>query len=599
MFSCTKDNYYNNYTQYRDSWTPEYFPSGGGWGIWVFNLGCLFQEFLRTRNWWTQTNVDLPLVRYLNCTFRFYRTENVDYIVYYTRNYPMTDSDYNHADSCPNRMLMRKRKIIVKSMKHNPKKPYVKKKILPPKLFLNKWFFQRDMVNTNLIMLTATACDLNNYERGPKTVNNMLYLTTLNPHIFKSLHYHRLNTTTPWAPKPSYNLYATDIEVNITETNWYKKIKYRDLIYLGQTERMNPGEKIGNTSTNEYFKNNSKWGNIFCSTYLHKEWTILVCNTQYTSIPIDTNTEINPSQFTVMNEHIYIKVAYNPTIDTGKDTSVYFLPNFTNVETWDPPANPQLEFHGFPLWMTLWGWPDWQKKLALINTIDTKYILIVNSPYFEPNLKQFMFLDEEFLDNMPVYYDTHPHAATQEPLLSDQLSWHPMFKYQQKSINKICSVGPGTYKFNNNEHIEAHLNYIFRFKWGGSTSTMETIADPERQPKFADPNNISTTLQIQNPGTDPSSMLYNFDFRRHFLTQKATKRITEREFTDESTSLPTDHWINPQPQQKTEKDFWETLIEAQVSEEEKENTQQLLRKLRERQQQLNHKLQRLILQSLK
>lgn len=54
------------------------------------------------------------------------------------------------------------------------------------------------------------------------------------------------------------------------------------------------------------------------------------------------------------------------------------------------------------------------KKLALINQIDTKYILIVKSPYFQPNLKEFMFLDHEFIQNMPVYYDTHPQAGEQK-----------------------------------------------------------------------------------------------------------------------------------------------------------------------------------------
>nr|UGV36194.1 MAG: ORF1 [TTV-like mini virus] len=600
MFSCTKETYYNNYTQYRDSWTPEFFPSGGGWGVLVFNLGALFQEFLRTRNWWTVSNVDLPLCRYINCKLTFYRTENVDYIVYYTRNYPMTDNEYVHADACPNRMLMRRHKIIVKSMRHNPKKPYVRKKILPPKLLINKWFFQRQMVNTNLLMLTVTSCDLNYYQRAPKQANNMVYLTTLNPKIFTNLNYHRLNTNLPWAPKQSYNLYATDKHIDITSTNWYNSITYQDLIYLGQAVRLYEGEKMPSGSLTSYFENSDKWGNVFCSRYLQKEWTILVTNVQYTAFQNKTGTQkIDQTQWTVMNEPILELVAYNPIIDTGKDTSVYFVPNFSSNSNWNPPENPQLSFHGFPLWMTLWGWPDWQKKLALINQIDTKYILIVKSPYFQPNLKEFMFLDHEFIQNMPVYYDTHPQAGEQKVPLADELSWHPMFKYQQKSVNLICMSGPGTYKFPNNEHIEAHLHYLFRFKWGGSSSTMETIADPEKQPQFADPNNLSTGLQVQDPGTDPSTMLYNFDFRRHVLTQKATERITKREYTDETVSFPTDHWINPQPQQKTERDFWETLIQAQASEEKKENTQQLLRQLRERQQHLNNKLQRLIMESLK
>lgn len=100
---------------------PQYTPSGGGWGIFVFNLGALFDEFLRIRNWWTVSNLNLPLVRYLYCKFRFYRMEDIDYVVHYTTSYPMTDTQQQHADAQPSRMLMRRRKIIVQcKQKKNP-----------------------------------------------------------------------------------------------------------------------------------------------------------------------------------------------------------------------------------------------------------------------------------------------------------------------------------------------------------------------------------------------------------------------------------------------------------------------------------------------
>lgn len=150
---------------------PQYAPGGGGgWGIFVFNLGALFDEFLRMRNWWTVSNLNLPLCRYLYCKFRFYKLEDIDYVVTYTNSYPMTDSAQQHADAQPSRMLMRRRKIIVPCKRKKPNgKNYIKKTIKPPKQLVNKWFFQKDFVNTNLLMMTATACSLDYYDISKKT----------------------------------------------------------------------------------------------------------------------------------------------------------------------------------------------------------------------------------------------------------------------------------------------------------------------------------------------------------------------------------------------------------------------------------------------
>lgn len=602
LFSSNFDTLSNNYPQYRDSWVPQHFPSGGGWGIFVFNLGALFQEFLRVRNWWTYSNVNLPLVRYVKCKLTFYRDANADYVVYYTRNSPMTDNEYEHADACPNRMLMKHRKIIVTSLKRKHRKPYIRKTILPPKLLVNRWFFQRDMVNTNLFMLTATAVSLDHFDRPPYSLTNTIYLKTLNPKVFLSLNYHRTNTTEPYHPKPSYYLWATDKHLNNSVDDIFKDIKIQDLIFLGEAERLVTGEKITNSNRNTYATDKKYWGNIFHKHYLTGNYLILVSNVQPSNIVSATTNitqQIPKEKFTPMSEPILQTVAYNPEIDTGKDTEVYFLPNFSNNSDWSAPNNDQLRFSGFPLWMLLWGWADWQKKLALINQIDEHYILIVNSPYFNPNLKTFMFLDENFIENMPVYSDPHPDQIEEHPLLSDQLSWHPKFKYQKKSINLICSTCPGSYKFSVNESINAHMHYVFYFKWGGSPSTMETIANPEKQPKYTTPGNIPTGLQIQNPATDPASMLHNFDIRRYTLTQKATERLTKHPIIDDPLPIFTEPAFNPEPPPKTEKDILETIIQAQQSEKEAENKLQLLRKLKLQQQQLQLKLQHLILTSIK
>ncbi len=76
----------------------------------VFSLDSLFEDYEHLENVWTSSNVALPLVRYLGCTIRLYQSQATDYVFLYDNCWPMVDTPFTHADSCPIRMLMRKTK---------------------------------------------------------------------------------------------------------------------------------------------------------------------------------------------------------------------------------------------------------------------------------------------------------------------------------------------------------------------------------------------------------------------------------------------------------------------------------------------------------
>lgn len=597
LFYGTPGRISNNFPQYRDSITPPFAPGGGGWGIYVFNLGAMFDEFNRVRNWWTVSNVDLPLCRYLGCKLTLYRAEDVDYIFVYSRYYPMTDTEQKHADAQPSRLLLRKHKVIVQSRQHKKGKPYVKVRIRPPTQLINKWFFQRQFVNTNLFLATVSACSLTNFDINPKQKSSTITFLSLNYTIFKSLDFQKQHTTSYYSPKPNFNLYATDVHVDPTKDLNTQEIFYKDLIYLGQATRMVQGEKI--TDMKSYFNNSDKFGNIFWNGYLEHNWTILVCNVQWSALGNNESAHLKANVFTVLSEPLYETIQYNPETDTGKDTICYFVPNFQQYTDWKRPENPQLSFFGYPLWMLFWGWADWQKKLGLINQIPEHYILVFESPYCIPKKPKYMPIDIQFIHNTIPFPDPNPeNNELNKPSLNEQQNWYPKFKYQEQTIDLICNTGPATYKFTNNSAIQAHMKYCLYFKWGGSPTTNETIADPTKQPQYPTPDNFTTGLQIQDPSTDPASLLYSWDFRRHMLTQKATERITKDKIFDISFPLSTDNWINPRPPE-TEKDILQTLIETQTKKEEKENKIKLLQQLRQHQQRINKQLQQLILSNIK
>lgn len=168
----------------------------------------------------------------------------------------MTDDEYKHADACPSRMLMRQHKIIVQSRQHTHKKPYVVRKIKPPRQLINKWFFQRELTNTNLLMLTVTACSLTKIDIPPNAISNNISLISLNYRKFKSINFQRQHTTQPYQPTNGTYLYGIEQHnVKFNNANPLDNVTYGMLTFLGQATRMTIGTPFSNsmkTTWNEY-----------------------------------------------------------------------------------------------------------------------------------------------------------------------------------------------------------------------------------------------------------------------------------------------------------------------------------------------------------
>ncbi len=120
----------HNYIQYIYSPVPQHYPGGGGWSLLVFSLGSLYEDFQHLQNYWSKSNVMLPLTRYLGCKFKFYQSTMTDYIVNYDNCWPMVDGQYTHANSSPLRMIQHKNKIIVPSTQTQKEKDHIKNVLL-------------------------------------------------------------------------------------------------------------------------------------------------------------------------------------------------------------------------------------------------------------------------------------------------------------------------------------------------------------------------------------------------------------------------------------------------------------------------------------
>nr|UGV38896.1 MAG: ORF1 [TTV-like mini virus] len=587
LFQCGPDRISYNWTDYMNSIVPEHWNGGGGWSQLKFSLGSLWEQRQIVRNVWTKSNIALPLVRYTGCMFKFYRTTDVDYIVMYNRCHPMLDTESKHTNAQPSTMLMYKHKILVPSYKTAPhkRKPYIRKKIKPPPQLQNRWYFQKDLCDTGLVMITTTAADFQRFFQNPKAVSNNITITCLNTTVFQSRNFQQTDLGTNfWGPKSNYWMYGT-------LNGHHDTAQIKDLVFLGQTQTYTQGQPIGMQEWSSYSQNNLQsrnFGNPFHTHYIHGEQNIWIGNDQYKPSELfkttTDRTQLVKNKLTLMSQPILVKCRYNPNKDTGIGNEIFFLKNTRNETMWDAPVDEKLVLRGYPLWLAWWGWPDWQKKLHIMQQIDLNYIAVFKTTFIPEKLPGYVPLDIEFINGKSPYEEEIDY-----PLPADSQHWYPRFKYQMRSIDDICKSGPGTVKTSTNS-IEAHCSYSFYFKWGGCPKQLENIEDPCNQPKFPIPNKKLQTAEIQDPDTSPQKELYEFDFRRHIITASAAERI--KKDSKPSTSIFTDatKWSATPHQSETEEED-----EAPTQETQTETLQQLLLQ----QQRDQRRLQRNILKLMK
>ena len=166
-----------------------------------------------------------------------------------------------------------------------------------------------------------------------------------------------------------------------------------------------------------------------------------------------------------------------------------------------------------------------------------------------------------------------------------------MITHQQQVLNELALCGPGTPKLYDKKLAEAKIEYRFYFKIGGCAPPVEKVADPSKQPTFVTPSNILETNSLQSPEQPIESFLYQFDWRRHQITETAAKRITQDFSTEKSLFSDTTTTGTEVPLHQThEKD----LLTTEETETQKETLFEQLIEHRLQQQQLRTRIKQLM-----
>nr|UGV36545.1 MAG: ORF1 [TTV-like mini virus] len=571
----------NNYAQYQETFIHATQPGGGGWSYLVFSLAALWEEHDKCRNWWTGNNEGLPLVRYNGCKFKFFRDLYTDYCVSYSLCLPMLDAPLVHANSSPYNMLLTRHRFIVPSIQHKPQgKKYIKKYFHPPDLLKNKWYFQADLCKTGLILLTTTAIDLNYFYIPRDSINNNISIFALNSKIFQNNGFIQIPTN-GYAPKTNYYLYCT------IPGQQHTQIKH--LSFLGKPGPFTLGQ--ARNDNQQYLQQDTKWGNPFHPSVLNHEITVYFSTQQPTQVYNDPNKTITEAKSSNLiqevTEPFIVEYRYNPDRDTGYENKCYLTSITRNSTNFKPPDDDNLQINGFPLFISLWSWIDWQKKLAYIQNVDQTYCLTIQTKFTDTLKPELIIpIDHDFLQGKGPYGLDQQHWN-----LHTQTTWYPKVGAQLVTIDQICRAGPATPKYTNGKSIQAHCHYQFYFKWGGCPAPMTKLTNPCSQPKYPVPDTMLQRLQRQNPAHPPELDLHDFDERKQTITKRCIKRL--QEFTPiEQTLLSITGPSNPPTKTKRQK-LQETL-QTSDSEEEKTDIQQQLLKQRLQQRKLKRVLLKLM-----
>lgn len=591
LFITTNERISNDYVMYADTVAPHYFPGGGGFSIYRFNLDCLYLLFKLVQNYWTKSNSDMPLIRYTGCKFKLFRAESTDYIVNYHACQPMIANLDTFNSAQPSIMRLNNRHIILPCKKHNNyRKSYKTIKIPPPAQMTNKWYLQKDLATQPLVMLMASATSLDRFYASSTAQSTTIGFTSLNTNIFNYYNY-KIPGTTGYYPKPEKYLFSTK-----TKLTDYSKTQLGNLVYLGNTKELTLGKSVmesqpqNGTETftdkwKKYIQQTSDWGNPFHPDYLNLNFPLLVSTLSPTTL---ITKYTNPQSTTEIGEWItestltpLIECRYNPHADNG-DNLIFLVP-ITKQERTEIhlPTDPKMRSNTFPLWLSVWGYLDWERSV-LGHTIDTDYQVIIYSKHITPTLEWYIPLDDEFTSGISKY-----RPPKTSPTVFDQLHWHPKVSFQVSELNNIATAGPGTVKLPKNISAEAHTLYTFYFKLGSCGAPMQEIENPDNIATF-NTNNLLPTTSLQSPTYPIEHYLYSFDQRREQITEKAAKRMQKHFGTEKTFSTFTGAAsLHPQIQEATS---------PETSDEETEETTllQLLEQQRQRQQKFKLRILQLI-----
>lgn len=586
-------------------------PFGGGISSMRFTLRILYDQFMRGQNFWTKTNEDLDLARFLGSKWRFYRHKDVDFIVTYETSAPFTDSLVSGPHQHPGIQMLMKKKILIPSFATKPKgKSSIKVRIQPPKLMIDKWYPQTDFCEVTLLTIHATACNLRFPFCSPQTDTSCVQFQVLSYDAYRqrisilpdNCSDQKLTEFILQVVKPNLNC------LNTLATPFCFKFPPLELI-PGQNNAAgwptNPDSGDADVIYKEsslqqnWQANNHVWvtkdqrahSNIH-SQYNQPNSPALEYRTGYFSPALLSPQRLNPQV-----PGLYINITYNPLTDKGQGNKIWCDPLTKNTFDYDPPKSKFL-IEDLPMWAAVTGYLDYCTKASKDESFMYNYRVLFQTPYTVPSL----FSNSETTKNrgyIPIgtqfAYGRMPNGEQYIPIRW-RMRWYPMLFNQQPVLEDLFQSGPFAYQ-GDAKSATLVSKYAFKWLWGGNRIFQQVVRDPcsHQQDQPVGPSRKPRAVQVFDPKYQaPQWTFHAWDIRRGLFGRHAIKRVSAQPTTDEliPTGPKRPRLEVPAFQEEQEKDLlfrqrkhkaWEETTEEESeapSEEEEESQElQLLRRL--------------------
>lgn len=576
---CGHNRTSTNFSSHIDDFTFNNDAYGGGICTHKYTLRTLYDDFLLHRNYWTASNKDLDLSRYLGCSIIFFRHPTVDFIARIRTMPPFEDTDATAMTLHPGMMMLAKKKILIPSLKTRPsRKHYIKVKVGAPKLFEDKWYPQSQLCDVTLLTIQATAADLQ-YPFGSPLTNticsNFQILDSNYDDMLTVLHgtekatkrdqrykemlniitvYNSTQTlaqlkgylpTANTNPLTSSNATSTTIEVNKhntsgtktnTYTNWTSTNPHNNTLYGGSAWRT----KKENSTQDKIAPDQMKEAN---KAYIQAAKV----NLPNWNIPTTYNTEPYPFEYyTGMFSSIFLAsgrsnweipgcyrdISYNPLTDKGIGNMIW-LDVITKSDSKYEEGKSKCLMANYPIWCMLYGYFDYCDKVLEHINIDFEYRLVIRSPYTHPMLTRasdplwgFVPYSENFgKGKMP--------GGNPVPSLWNRTHWYVSVAHQREVAESIVQTGPFAYKSDEQKSVLT-IKYNFRWKWGGNPIFQQVVRDPCKHSSGPSPRRQPRELQIADPKYQTPEIIWHaWDFRHGLFSKTGIKRVSEQPLYDE------------------------------------------------------------------
>nr|UGV42832.1 MAG: ORF1 [Torque teno virus] len=604
-------------------------PYGGGMTTTKFTLRIMYDEHLRSLNYWTVSNQDLDLCRYLGGTFYAYRHPTVDFIIQIHTSPPFLDTPLTGPSIHPGMLMLTKNKILIPSLKTRPSKKHkVKIRFRPPKLFQDKWYPQSELCDTTLLTVFATACDLQFPFGSPLTNNPCVNFQVLGS-VYKghlSILPEKLTSYTNHYQNHLYNniqLYQTfqtiaQIKPSATENgfnpSWQDCQNTTKLNASGSNQsECNDTWYYGKTYTNQIATAAEK----IRKKYLTATRSALPLLQTVGDELLEYHTGIYSSIFLSAGRTYfettgaYTDITYNPLVDKGIGNKVWLDP-LTKEDAVLNRKQAKILLEDIPLWAALFGYTEFAAKYTGDSAISANYRLTLRCPYTDPMLVDRNNEDQGFVPYSKNFGNGKMPGGSSNVPLTMRIRWYPILFHQLELMEELVQSGPFAYR-GDEKLCVLTIKYIFRWKWGGNPVSHQIVRNPckggsgaRREPR---------SIQAVDPKyVTPALSFHSWDFRRGLFGKASIERMSRESETNIYPTGPpskrpkrdTDPYDSQQEESSLSRHLqlqpWIHSSQEVQSEEETqvpENLQeQLLQQLRE-QQQLRHHLQSLASQVLK